>query len=62
LGRIWLEQLAPKEKIRACKWFEQNTDLREKDGVTRAQRAKYAVQGVKGGAKPGHWGGVKVGQ
>ena len=45
LGRIWLEQLAPKEKIRACEWFEQNTDLREEDGVTRAQRAKYAVQG-----------------
>jgi hypothetical protein len=45
LGRIWLEQLAPKEKIRACEWFEQNSDLREKDGVTRAQRAKYAVQG-----------------
>jgi hypothetical protein len=45
LGRIWLEQLAPKEKIRACKWFEQYTDLREEDGVTQAQRAKYAVQG-----------------
>jgi len=45
LGRIWLEHLAPKEKIRECAWFEQNTDLREKDGVTRAQRAKYAVQG-----------------
>lgn len=45
LGRIWLEQLAPKEKIRACEWFEQDTDLREEDGVTRAQRAKYAVQG-----------------
>src|SRR5438552_18729152 len=45
LGRIWLEHLAPKEKIRACEWFEQNTDLREQDGVTRAQRAKYAVQG-----------------
>lgn len=45
LGRIWLEHLAPKEKIRGCAWFEQNTDLREKDGVTRAQRAKYAVQG-----------------
>jgi len=45
LGRIWLEQLAPKEKIRACEWFEQNTNLREKDGVTQAQRAKYAVQG-----------------
>ena len=45
LSRIWLEQLAPKEKIRACEWFEQNTDLREEDGVTRAQRAKYAVQG-----------------
>jgi hypothetical protein len=45
LGRIWLEQLAPKEKIRDCEWFAQNTDLREKDGVTRAQRAKYAVQG-----------------
>jgi len=39
------EQLAPKEKIRACEWFTQNSDLREKDGVTRAQRAKYAVQG-----------------
>ena len=45
LSRIWLEQLAPKEKIRACEWFEQNTDLREEDGVTRAQRTKYAVQG-----------------
>jgi len=45
LGRSWLEQLAPKEKIRACDWFEQDTDLREEDGVTRAQRAKYAVQG-----------------
>jgi hypothetical protein len=45
LSRIWLEQLAPKEKIRACEWFEQNTDLREEDGVTRALRAKYAVQG-----------------
>jgi hypothetical protein len=45
LGHIWLEQLAPKEKIRECQWFEQNTDLREEDGVTQAQRAKYAVQG-----------------
>ena len=45
LGRIWLEQLAPKEKIRACQWFEQDTDLRQEDGVTRAQRVKYAVQG-----------------
>jgi hypothetical protein len=44
-ARNWLEQLAPKEKIRACEWFEQDTDLREEDGVTRAQRAKYAVQG-----------------
>jgi Predicted pPIWI-associating nuclease len=44
LGRIWLEQLAPKEKIRACDWFEQEPNLSEKDGVTRAQRAKYAVQ------------------
>ena len=44
LGRLWLEQLAPKEKIRACQWFEQNTDLLEENGVTRAQRAKYAVQ------------------
>lgn len=42
LGRIWLEQLAPKEKIRACQWLEQTTDLRKEDGVTRAQRAKYA--------------------
>jgi hypothetical protein len=40
LGRIWLEQLAPNEKIRACEWFEQNTDLHEENGVTR----KYAVQ------------------
>jgi hypothetical protein len=45
LGRIWLEHLAPKERIRQCEWFVQNTDLREKDGVTRAQRAKFAVQG-----------------
>jgi hypothetical protein len=45
LGRIWLEHLAPKEKIRQCAWFEQNADLRGKDGVTRAQQAKYAVQG-----------------
>lgn len=45
LGRIWLEHLAPKEQIRQCAWFVQNTELREKDGVTRAQRAKFAVQG-----------------
>lgn len=45
LGRIWLEHLAPKEQIRQCAWFVQNTDLREKDGVTRAQRAKFALQG-----------------
>lgn len=45
LGRIWLEHLAPKEHIRQCAWFVQNTELREKDGVTRAQRAKFAVQG-----------------
>ncbi|MGD0470270.1 MAG: hypothetical protein ABSA54_17960 [Terriglobales bacterium] len=45
LGRIWLEHLAPKEQIRQCEWFVQNTELREKDGVTRAQRAKFAVQG-----------------
>jgi len=44
LGRIWLEAIAPKEKIRACDWFEQAPNLREKDGVTRAQRARYAVQ------------------
>jgi hypothetical protein len=44
LARISHEQLAPKEKIRACEWFEQNTDLREEDGVTTAQRVKYAVQ------------------
>jgi hypothetical protein len=43
LGRIWREHLAPKEKIRECA-VRANTDLREKDGVTRAQRAKYAVQ------------------
>lgn len=45
LARGSQEQLAPKEKIRACAWFEQSTDLREEDGVTRAQRVKYAVQG-----------------
>jgi hypothetical protein len=45
LGRIWLEHLAPKEQIRQCAWFVQNTELREKDGVTRTQRAKFAVQG-----------------
>jgi len=45
LGGIWLEQLAPKDRIRACEWFEQNTHLRKEDFVTRAQRAKYAVQG-----------------
>ena len=45
LGRIWLEHLAPKEQIRQCEWFVQNTELREKDGVTRAQRAKFAIQG-----------------
>ena len=39
LGRIWLEHLAPKEQIWQCAWFVQNTELREKDGVTRAQRA-----------------------
>jgi len=45
LGRIGLGLLAPKKKIRACEWFEQNTHVREEGGVTRAQRAKYAVQG-----------------
>lgn len=45
LGRIWLEHLAPKKDIRQCAWFVQCNDLREKDGVTRAQRAKFAVQG-----------------
>ncbi len=45
LGRIWLEHLAPKEEIQQCEWFVQKTELREKDGVTRAQRAKFAVQG-----------------
>ena len=45
LARISQEQLAPKEKIRACKWFEQSTHLGQEDGVTRAQRVKYAVQG-----------------
>jgi hypothetical protein len=45
LARISQEQVAPKEKIIACEWFEQSTDLREEDGVTRAQRVKYAVQG-----------------
>jgi hypothetical protein len=45
LGRIWLEHLAPKDQVRQCAWFVQNTELREKDGVTRAQRAKFAVQG-----------------
>jgi hypothetical protein len=45
LGRIWLEHLAPKEQIRQCEWFVQNTELHEKGGVTRAQRAKFAVQG-----------------
>jgi hypothetical protein len=45
LGRIWLEHLAPKEQIRQCEWFVQNADLRETDGVTRAQLAKFAVQG-----------------
>jgi len=44
LGRIWLAELAPKEKIRACDWFEQEPGRQEADGVTRAQRAKYAVQ------------------
>jgi hypothetical protein len=45
LARISQGQLAPKKKIRACKWFEQSTDLGQEDGVTRAQRVKYAVQG-----------------
>jgi hypothetical protein len=45
LARISQEQLAPKEKIRACEWFEQSTDLGQEDGVTRVQRVKYAVQG-----------------
>ena len=45
MARISQEQLAPKEKIRACEWFEQSTDLGQEDGVTRAQRVKYAVQG-----------------
>jgi hypothetical protein len=39
------KHLAPKEQIQQCVWFVQNTELREKDGVTRAQRAKFAVQG-----------------
>jgi hypothetical protein len=45
LGRILLEELAPKESVRACAWFNQNTTLREEDGITRAQRVQYAVQG-----------------
>jgi len=44
LGRIWLEYLAPKEKVRACYWFRQDASLKEKDGVTRGQHAKYAIQ------------------
>lgn len=32
LGRIWLEHLAPKDQVRQCAWFVQNTELREKDG------------------------------
>lgn len=44
LGRVWLEEQAPKERIRACHWFRHDPNLRDADGVTRAQRVKYAVQ------------------
>lgn len=43
LLRHVLHRLAPDEQVRACSWFK--ADESAKSGITRAQRATYAIQG-----------------
>ena len=43
LIRNVLERLAPKDEVMNAPWYEQNEDV--KDGPTRVQRIKYAIQG-----------------
>ena len=43
LVRHMLERLAPTEAVTACSWYQNETT--KADGVTRRQRAYYAVQG-----------------
>lgn len=43
LIRHVLQRLAPDEEVRACTWYAEETGQR--DGVSRRQRACYAVQG-----------------
>ena len=43
LLRHVLHRRAPNDKVRACSWFK--PDLTAQDGITRAHRATYAIQG-----------------
>ncbi|MBF0548254.1 MAG: hypothetical protein HQM08_27705 [Candidatus Riflebacteria bacterium] len=43
LTRHFLNRLAPDEKIIKCSWYNNETKI--KDGVTRKQRALYAIKG-----------------
>lgn len=42
LSRHFLYSLSPDENILKCSWYKNETD--KKNGVTRAQRIKYAIQ------------------
>jgi hypothetical protein len=44
LSRHLLKRLAPDENVLKCEWYE-NEILEKKDGITRNQRVKYAIQG-----------------
>lgn len=43
LTRHILHRMAPKESVFSCSWFKPTPDAT--DGITRRDRAKYAVQG-----------------
>ena len=45
LGRLHMELHAPDENVKACHWYAQKFNDRNQPVITRAQRAKYAVQG-----------------
>jgi hypothetical protein len=43
LSRHVLSSMAPDEEVLACSWYKNLTD--KENGITRAQRIKYAIQG-----------------
>ena len=43
LSRHFLKSLAPYEEVLKCNWYKNETD--RKNGITRGQRIKFAIQG-----------------